>query len=319
MIDRKTMDPNTRMPSPELATGRTCLRAAIPEIEVAKGYLDEAVSAHLAGQFERAKFLICLANSGVIRDALREWTESLWGKNSPYNQHRNVERAPPHSKPEPFRALTAEEKRRLHERDGYHCRFCGIPVIRKEIRDALRKFYGDTVIPFSAKSNKDQHAAFQAMWAQYDHILPRARGGRNDLSNMVVTCAPCNFGRGGYTLEEVGLIDPRTREPIQSTWDGLDRLLRASGKRSEGCLLRDDWIFPRAEGISIDPKNGCWSDGAFFDEDDIPVEWHRAEPALHVQDRQVWHRWLEHLETSSEAAARDLLIIAKSRARAKLV
>ncbi len=81
------------------------------------------------------------------------------------------------------------------------------------------------MIPWSAKSNKLQHAAFQAMWAQYDHILPRARGGNNELSNIVVTCAPCNYGRGNYTLEEVGLVDPRTREPNQSTWDGLERLL----------------------------------------------------------------------------------------------
>jgi hypothetical protein len=29
-----------------------------------------------------------------------------------------------------------------------------------------------------------------------------------------------------YTLEEVGLADPRLREPIRSTWDGLERLLQ---------------------------------------------------------------------------------------------
>jgi hypothetical protein len=170
------MDSITKPASPEPVTGRPCLRAAIPEIEIAAGYLDEAVSAHLANQFERAKFLICLANSGVIRDAPREWTESLWGKGSPYVRYRKVEAAPPYTGPVRYRAPTAEEKRLLHERDGYHCRFCGIPVIRREVSDTLRKFYGDTVIPWSDSSNKRQHAAFQTMWAQYDHTLPRTRG-----------------------------------------------------------------------------------------------------------------------------------------------
>jgi len=96
-------------------------------------------------------------------------------------------------------------------------------VIRKEVRDRFRKLYPDEV-PWG-KTNKDAHAAFQAMWAQYDHILPRSRGGGSELSNIVITCAPCNFGRGDYILEEFGLIDPRTRNPIQSPWDGLERLL----------------------------------------------------------------------------------------------
>jgi hypothetical protein len=43
------------------------------------------------------------------------------------------------------------------------------------------------------------------------------------LENIVITCGPCNFGRVHYSLEEVGLIDPRTREPVRSKWDGLER------------------------------------------------------------------------------------------------
>jgi hypothetical protein len=211
----------------EPATGRLCLRRPVPEIEIAAAYLDDAVSAHLAGRFEQAKELINRANMPPFGSAIREWTESLWGKSSQYVQYRLVAGAPAvlrAGERKPERMPTSEEKRLLHQRDGYRCRFCGIPVIRGEIRKKLRSLYPD-VIPWG-KANISQHAAFQAMWAQYDHILPHARGGDNALNNIVVSCAPCNFGRMGYILDEVGLQDPMLRPPVQSSWDGLERLLR---------------------------------------------------------------------------------------------
>jgi hypothetical protein len=73
------------------------------------------------------------------------------------------------------------------------------------------------------RTNGEQHAAFQCMWLQYDHIVPHKRGGATDLENLVVTCAPCNFGRMNRTLEEVGLEDPRAFPVVPTTWDGLER------------------------------------------------------------------------------------------------
>jgi hypothetical protein len=209
--------------SPEQAAGRFCFRAAIPEIAVAAQYLDEAVSAHISNQPERAEELIRLSNI----PAIREWTESLWGSASPYVHYRLLSGAPPSfesAQREKLRMPSLAQRRLLHLRDGYHCRFCEIPVIRKEIRERLRILYPH-VLPWG-RTNTSQHAAFQAMWAQYDRIVPHARGRNNDLDNVVVTCAPCNFGRMNYTLEEVGLVDPRSREPIRSEWDGLECLLR---------------------------------------------------------------------------------------------
>lgn len=74
-----------------------------------------------------------------------------------------------------------------------------------------------------ASRNSDQHAGFQALWLTYDHLLPHARGGSSDLENMLVTCQPCNCGRSNLTCAEVGLADPRLREPTHSAWDGLER------------------------------------------------------------------------------------------------
>ena len=199
---------------------RDCLREPLPEIAEAAKLLDRAVSAHLVGDSESAKRLIFAADLPPVR----AWTESIWGAKSPYLQYRAVPSLPPilpRNTRVALRMPTLEEKQALHKRDGYHCRFCGIPVVRKEIRARIVAAY-PLEAPWGRK-NAEQHAALQAMWAQYDHVLPHSRGGTNDLSNMVVTCAPCNFGRMEFTLEEVGLADPRNREPAHLAWDGLER------------------------------------------------------------------------------------------------
>ena len=202
-----------------------CFREPISEIEEAAQSLDAAVSAHLEGETARAEKLIRLADIPAIRD----WIESILGKKSPYVR---VLLAPERNSVgrEPKRMPNALEKGQLHERDGYHCRFCGIPVIRSETRARIRRAYPNALV--WGKQNKARHAAFFAMWAQYDHLLPHAKGGTNSLSNIVVACAACNFGRGGYTLAEVGLSNPLERAAIQSAWDGLERFARGPSASS---------------------------------------------------------------------------------------
>lgn len=198
---------------------RRCLREPIPEIEQAAQMLLRAVSAHQLGDGRLAEYLIRLANM----EEVGEWSNSLWGKRSPHVQYRGTPGA------EPFlpkierhvvRMPTLAQRHELHQRDGYHCRFCGIPVMRKEIRQGFMAAY--PALSIWGRTHGMQHAAFQAIWAQYDHVVPRARGGDNDLNNIVVTCAPCNYGRMSYTLEEVNLVDPREQEPVRSKWDGLE-------------------------------------------------------------------------------------------------
>lgn len=199
---------------------RYCLRLPIPEIYDAARFLDAAVSAHTQGRRDLADELFRLANNKTVWD----WTDSVWGKSSPHVQYRQIPNAPPTLPKDQrvkVRMPTTEEKSRIHARDGFHCRFCGIPVIRREVRQKIAALYPDSV-PWG-NTNDTQHAGFQAMWAQYDHVLPHARGGNNDFENVVLTCAACNFGRMSYTLEEVGLYDPRQREPYRSSWDGLER------------------------------------------------------------------------------------------------
>jgi hypothetical protein len=203
---------------------RRCILPAIPAIANAARYLDAAVSAHISGHRKLAEELIVQADIPEIRD----WAETLWGKANQFNRPQGtpglLNKVDP-SLRDTLRKPTAILERELHRRYSFHCGFCGIPVIRKQVRDRFRKLYPN-VIKWGPKYGPgDKHAAFLAMWAAYDHLKPHSRGGRTELGNLVVACAPCNFGRGEYTIEQFGLSNPLAREPISSAWDGLERLL----------------------------------------------------------------------------------------------
>lgn len=158
--------------------------------------------------------------------AIRAWSDALWGAGGPWTRPLPVTAPLPHlpreARAQP-RDATQALKRALIERDGHRCRFCGIRIIRAEVRDLVRRAYPDAVR--WGDRNRDQHCGFQALWLQYDHVVPWARGGTSEFANMIVTCAPCNNGRSNLTLDEAGLLDPRLREPIHPLWDGLERFV----------------------------------------------------------------------------------------------
>lgn len=207
---------------------RSCMRDPILDLREVAILLDSAADAHLAGDRGRADTLLRKAN----RPAVRAWTESLWGSRRAnpdqwlYRRVRKVINSPPRL-PEkervPERKPNAAQRSAIIAAYGRHCVFCAIPLIRKEIRFAFHILYPEAV-PWGS-TNSSQHAAFQALWLQFDHLLPHSRGGDNSLSNVIVTCAGCNFGRGDNTLEELGLIDPRSNAFPKSEWDGLERVL----------------------------------------------------------------------------------------------
>ncbi len=206
---------------------RQYLREPIPEIEIAAQQLNDAVSAHLRGEYSLAEELFRQTNNQVLWD----WLDSVWGKDSIYNRPRRLLTDPPtlpkDQRPKP-RDATRETKRLIHRRDGFYCRFCKVPVVRGEIRSALRKAYPNA-IPWDG-TNATQHAAFQLMWAQYDHILPHARGGHSSFENVYLTCAACNYGRGNRLLEELDLLHPSLHPPREGAWDGLERFLNGTSE-----------------------------------------------------------------------------------------
>ena len=177
------------------------------------------MNAHLWGERDVAEELLHQADDKVVWD----WLDSVWGKETTYNRPRRMLNSPPvfpkDQRAKPREAMD-ETKRLIHQRDGYYCRFCKISVIRGKVRATIRKEFPKAV-PWEG-TNATQHAAFQCIWAQYDHILPHARGGRSDIDNVYLTCAACNYGRGNYLLEDFDLLHPSLHAPRQGSWDGLE-------------------------------------------------------------------------------------------------
>jgi len=48
--------------------------------------------------------------------------------------------------------------------------------------------------------------------AHVDHVIPRSRGGSDDIDNLVPACARCNLSKGARTLQEWALLYPDTVE-----------------------------------------------------------------------------------------------------------
>jgi hypothetical protein len=204
---------------------RVCLCAPISEVAIAAGLLYDAVTAHLDGRFSEAEDLLVQANIAAVK----EWAELLIGKFSEFNtpRFRLSSSSKVAAMRENARMPSSEMKRTLHTRYGNYCCFCGTPIIRRQVRKRLVSLYPKAV-PWGS-GNAGKHAAVFLMEAQYDHVVPYSRGGENSLENILLTCLPCNYGRGGFTLEEMGLFDPRTRKRVEcvvSDWDGLERLLQ---------------------------------------------------------------------------------------------
>jgi 5-methylcytosine-specific restriction endonuclease McrA len=108
----------------------------------------------------------------------------------------------------------------VFERDNYTCRYCGIQLVSQ---DFLKKFMKclDYNQFQKGRTNIEQHAIVHFMWPVADHVIPWNLGGRTSLDNLVTACATCNYGKDGYTLEELQITNPLLRQPIKSDWKGF--------------------------------------------------------------------------------------------------
>ena len=67
-------------------------------------------------------------------------------------------------------------------RDGFRCQYCGRQFVMRELT--------------------------------YDHVIPRARGGKTCWENIVMACYPCNGRKAHHAPEQVGMrLLKRPRRP----------------------------------------------------------------------------------------------------------
>lgn len=117
------------------------------------------------------------------------------------------------------RAPTKYE-RAVFERDRYCCRYCGLRTVAKRVLLAFEKVVGTNAFRNVGK-NAEQHGVVHAFKVVADHVTPFKRGGKTNLDNLVTACPACNYGKDHYTVEQLGIRDPRLRPPKDAEWDGL--------------------------------------------------------------------------------------------------
>ena len=210
-------------------TIRRCIKEPIPAIFEAWESMSAAVDSHLEGDQEKAAELFAKA------DSLRvfHWLNPAWTLDVRDKKHIKEYNPPGDTTPVPKEQrdgpnIPTAVKRIVLERDGFRCRYCGIPVVDVAVRKIAHSLYPESVPWEGTHEVRRQHAGFAAMWLQYDHVVPRSHGGRNAENNLVITCALCNFAKHDNTLKQLNIEDPRYRAPRKKdSFDGLRRLKAA--------------------------------------------------------------------------------------------
>jgi len=91
--------------------------------------------------------------------------------------------------------LTSEEGRQVLQRDHYRCQYCGL--------DGLSSFENSLVMTV-------------------DFVMPRARKGKKDQSNLVAACRPCNVIKGSRlfkSLDEAKEYVLKRRSELRKEWE----------------------------------------------------------------------------------------------------
>lgn len=104
-------------------------------------------------------------------------------------------------------------------RDGFTDRYFGDPLV---FPGALRAVSALSPSLFPYHRNWKQSLTHPAYWSHYptiDHVVPVARGGADDESNVVTTSMLRNAAKSNWLLSELGW--PTTLAPLAAAWDGL--------------------------------------------------------------------------------------------------
>jgi 5-methylcytosine-specific restriction endonuclease McrA len=106
------------------------------------------------------------------------------------------------------RPVTLEEGLKILERDDYRCRYCGL----------------------------DGRASFEnALTLSVDFVVPRARKGKKDPSNLVACCRPCNTIKGKRiyrSFDDAKKYVLARREELRKAWESNTAAPRAKSAKA---------------------------------------------------------------------------------------
>ncbi len=112
----------------------------------------------------------------------------------------------------------------VFERDGYKCRYCGNKLLSQVFIRLFIKKLGSQLFQ-RGETNVTTHGIIHIAWPVADHVIPWNKGGLTNLENLVSSCATCNYGKDGYTIEQLGIQNPFNREPSLDKWNGLTDII----------------------------------------------------------------------------------------------
>lgn len=161
----------------------------------------------------------------IRSDEMRFWFDEH-GQMSGLHRKRHFKISAPDVKPDEFDAVRRPTRyeQKVFELDSYTCRYCGLRLLSKAVLVAFERAVGSDVFRTTG-SNPQQHGVVHAFKIVADHVVPHTRGGRTHPDNLVSACPACNYGKDAYTIEQIGIADPRDRPPTSSGWDGLTSLV----------------------------------------------------------------------------------------------
>jgi hypothetical protein len=81
-------------------------------------------------------------------------------------------------------------------------------VLPKKEFEKVNSSLGSDAFPLGG-TNADRSGYLLMFSATLDHVLPFSLGGKTDETNLVTCCWSCNYGKSNFTVEQLGIRDPR--------------------------------------------------------------------------------------------------------------
>jgi 5-methylcytosine-specific restriction endonuclease McrA len=246
----------------EFSAPRTSFRVPIPELETAADLLGLAADSLLACDEKKARSYLEQANMPALRIYMRSIASQVTREIHRFRDVPGLAVAIPMSMRGPRQPSSATALE-IYHRDGFRCRYCGCRIVFPQAESVISTFVPGAV-RWGTKDN-ELNAAFYTLKGVLDHIEPHAHGGSSDPENLVVTCQPCNYGKGNWFIQQLGLSDPRLRPPQVGNWDGLLRVLPLRAARVKpitevtGLLNTVGRTLPPNGNTSIDDFSSAFS------------------------------------------------------------